>query len=50
MTTDGKGSQLEQVVKYCVLHRYALNSVTVLETATKFVHEPLLKYIKEAIQ
>lgn len=49
-TTDGKGSQLEQVIKYCVLNRYALGEVIVLETATDKCRKKLKQFIKEYLQ
>lgn len=49
-TKEGRGTQLEQVVKHCVLHRYALGEVKVIETASEKVHIPLILLIKQAIQ
>lgn len=50
LTKDGRGSQLEQVVKHCVLCKYALAQVMVIETATQTIHTSLMTFIKEAIK
>lgn len=50
ITMDGQGSQLEQVVKHCVMCKYALAQVDVIETATQSVHTSLMTFIKEAIK
>ena len=50
MTKDQKGNQLEQVVRHCVICRYALDQVIVIETATQAVHTSLMTFIKEAIK
>lgn len=47
MIKDGKGTQLEQVIKHCVLNRYALNDVLVLETATVPCCRKLVEFIQE---
>lgn len=50
MTKDDKGNQLEQVCKYCILKRYVLAQVMVIETATVSVHTSLMTFIKEALK
>lgn len=50
MTKEGEASQLEQVVKHCVLQRYALAEVIVLETASEKCHKKLKQFIKELLQ
>lgn len=48
-TRDGKGSQLEQVVRHCIVCKYALAEVRVIETATVKINCPLMDFIIKAI-